>query len=873
MKKLYMKRLCLGILLALTLLLAAGCAARETAFAPFTKEMLSDYPAGASKKVQGSEGMDGFRLAAQNNALRLYFNDRTAETAVEDIATGVIYRSNPVDFTAGPAGSQLLLTVYNRQGVRFTWDSCTQAVAFGQFGAEELPSGMDVTYVFGKTEAVYAVPGAVVAGTFEQSILPMLQGSSGATFVKLLYSKISLAAVTSPQQRQSLLERFPSLETLDLYVLKNNASRLEMEKAEKALTGAGYTMERKLADELEAGFAAQTEEQVHVRVKLRYELTDTGLRVTVPAGEIAVGGGASVTDVTVLPYFGSPGAQRLGFALVPDGMGALMDFSIPQDDLYPAFEARVYGRDYANLVTDSTWEGNQVYLPVFGVHQGSGALAGVVQSGASYASIVADAPRVGGGYGYCAAKFLLQESVYYSLDAKPENRVMVFQHKANREDLSIDYRFLPGEDVTYSRMAVAIREELLREGVLPTQHNGGNMNLPLVLSAVGAIDVTELVMGIPVNVVRPLSTYEQMGEMAARLKDSSGAKGMNLLVAGGSAGGLRTTRDLSFSPEKKLGGNDGFLNLQKTTAQRNISLSLLLNGQQVYKDTWLDSFHSSNDTARLLTSAVAYKPEYTLSTMYQDAKGLSAYLMNLSAIQKTVDSFTKSAKMRGVSSFALYTLGRDLYSDQNRNGFVSREEMKNALADLMEGEALSGAAFLSEGANSYLLRCLSVAYGLPLHASPHPLLNQEVPLLQMVLSGHVSYAATDVNYAADKDDYLLRLAETGSGLYMQAFYAPGSAVKYTDFDSLYASSFATSYERAAEIYKKAEAVLAPVYGKEIVCHERRGDIVRTAYEGGGAVYVNYGSDDVQVDWDGAVFLLPGKSALYRKEVKTCAVVN
>lgn len=859
-----MKKVWLCALIGLTLCTLSACGQREAAFSPFVPQMLAGYPAGKTKTVSGGAGLEGFSPVAENGSLRLYYNESTAETAVEDIQSGTLFRSNPEGFAAGPQGSQLLITLYNSQGVQFNWDSCAQSVAYGQYSAEAIPNGLEVTYAFGKTEAVYAVPAAVKTETFEQEIMPLLEGTSGKTFVKLLYSKVSLAAIESPQQKQTLLERFPALAQMDLYVLKNNASKLEMQKAEKALTDVGYTFEKKQADEAAAGYTAQAAEQIHAQIKLRYTLTGTGLAVTVPAGEIAVSGGARITDLTVLPYLGSPGSGQKGFALAPDGMGALIDFSTIRDDRYPAYEARVYGRDYARLETDSASYGSRVYLPVFGVHQGTGAVTGVIESGAGLASIVADAPRASGSLGHCAPKFLLLESTYYSLDAKPENRVMVFQNKANQEDLTIAYRFLPGAETTYSQMAAAIREELIRAGQLPEKLLQQEQSLPLVLKAVGAIDVTELVLGIPANRVKPLSTYDQIADMAAKLQEASGASPW-LIVAGGGTGGLRATRQSAFKPEGRLGGKAGFENLQEQMQALNIPMALDLNGQYVFRDKWLDGFNANADTTRLLTSAIAYKPDYTLSTMYQDTQGLSAYMMNLNAIQKTVAGYVQSAKGQKIDSFALSSLARDLYSDQNKNAFVSREEMKKAIAALIGKEAGEGALFLSAGANSYLLPSLALAYDLPMEASPYPLFSQAVPLLQMVLSGHVAYAATDAQYALDPEEYFLRMAETGSGLYMQSFAAPGDAVKYTDFDGLYASSFPASYETAAKLYRKASMILGNVYGREIVSHERRGEITRTGYSGGAAVYVNFGGADETVAWGGEAFLVPARDALYREE--------
>jgi hypothetical protein len=174
-----MKKKCLLCLCILGLFVFNGCATQDSAFLSFDTATLTEFQAGVEKSVTGGEGLADFQVAADNGRLRLYYNPLTAETAVEDVSSGVVYRSNPENSPSGAQGAQLILTVYSSKGVRYTWDSNTQAVAYGQYKGETTDNGLNVTYVFGKTEKEYAVPAAVKVETFEQTILPMLAGVSG----------------------------------------------------------------------------------------------------------------------------------------------------------------------------------------------------------------------------------------------------------------------------------------------------------------------------------------------------------------------------------------------------------------------------------------------------------------------------------------------------------------------------------------------------------------------------------------------------------------------------------------------------------------------------------------------------------------------
>ena len=830
-----MKKRCLLLLMAVLCLLAlAGCRSDNNGFGAFEPSLLDDYRGGKAVRISPEADVSAFRTVLDNGTWELLYHDGSAEIACRHQPSGRVFRSNAPGWGKEKEGAQLLLTLANAQGTQFSWNSLTDAAAYGQVTAKEADGALEVTYYFGKTSKVYAVPQVMTVEAFE-AVLAKVEKTSDQSTLKRLYSYLELKDSDLPQTRATLLERFPVLESMPVYALAGSPSKLEISKLEKIFDAIGYTLEQKYQDEAACEHMAADKDELHAAVTLRYTLTDQGLRAEIPFDGLLVSPGAKVVDITLLPYFGMPMAGEQGCAVIPDGCGALLDLRTPRNTGYPAYSARVYGTDDANQITDRAAPPPVVTLPVFGVRAGEQAFAAVITDGAPFAFIVADAPRTDGSLGYAGVRFLYMETAYFSLDAKPENRILCYQPQANRCDMAVEYRLLPEGPADASAIALSMKQGLEEAGLLTGTSSG---ELPLTLETIGAIDVEELVLGVPVTRIRPLTTYAQTADMALTLHRTAGS-GLRVIAGGALKGGVRCTRQTAVTAEGALGGRKGLAALRDTLAAQGIPFAVANDIMLVHKDGWLDGFSVSGDTARLLTSTAAYKPDYTLSTMYMTSKGMAAYMLDREAILEGLSAFDRSAGDFGLDAVALPSLGSILYSDMRDNGFVSRDEMRRAIQTAMG--ALETKAWL-RGGNAYALPGAILVYDLPLHASAHPLLGEEIPLAQMILSGHVDYAATSMQYAADERGYLLRCIAYGSGLYAQVYAESGAAVKYTDFDDLYAGSYPLMAQRLEDGYAQLRSALADTAGKAILHHSRQGNVTRTLYENGVAVYVNEGGE-------------------------------
>ena len=441
---------------------------------------------------------------------------------------------------------------------------------------------------------------------------------------------------------------------------------------------------------------------------------------------------------------------------------------------------------------------------------------------------------------------------------------MVFQTQPARYDAVVEYRVLPGENVSYDKIILAIGDMMESAGMLPELAMREASSLPLVIETVGAIDVTKLLLGVPLQQEVALTTLAQSEKVALDMLARTGAESMSLVLAGIHNGGMRSFFPRQLRIDGVVGTMNNLSQLQRALAEKNATVSISFDPQYVYRDSLNDGFNASGNTARLLTSAIASKPDYTLSTMHMKSGGMSAYMANGDAIAAVTDSFKASAEAQGLYALSLSSMARDIYSDFRKGEYISREDMKTMLAKTLDRARDGEMSLMARGANAYALPYLSLVYDLPMAASANPLISHAVPMTQMILSGKIPYAGSSVQYANNAREYLLRLLESGAGVSLQAFFAPAETVKYTDFDYLYAGNYESVASLAAATYTEAAAALEGLWGAEITGHRREGAVAITQYGDAGTVYVNYGAAPVTLQDAAGIFTVNEMDYAVRK---------
>ena len=172
--------------------------------------------------------------------------------------------------------------------------------------------------------------------------------------------------------------------------------------------------------------------------------------------------------------------------------------------------------------------------------------------------------------------------------------------------------------------------------------------------------------------------------------------------------------------------------------------------------------------------------------------------------------------------------------------------VRNELADIAD----SGKKVMVSGGNLYAVKGANHVIDAPMGATEYVIVDETIPLYEMILHGCVNYTGQAMNTAVSEDwqNELLSMIEYGASPRYTFTAQEASDMKYTALNSLYATTFANWADTAAENYAYLNGALSAVSGAQMVEHTIISDTLRSVrYDNGVTIYINYGSQDAQAD--------------------------
>ena len=670
------------------------------------------------------------------------------------------------------------------------------------------------------------------------------------------------------------------------YVRKPNMLPWDLEDMAEIIKAAGYTPFDKQEDNAAYNLELPERKVENFTIPIEYCLDEDSLVVRVPMDEVkypkdaytsdvwglrgvhwtviqdeqlmdafgGIGGGGQVTfplhAINVLPYFGAPGEAEPGYILIPDGSGALISLSGDRvrqtEDL--TLQHRLYGENLSNLSTATDIQSElelrrhfqPQQLPVFGMKRGDAGFLGIIEKGDAVASIVVKT----------AGRVNPVDTVYPHFNVMPVGSVQLavssrgggganintYQQRLVNSDLQIRYLFLEGEDAGYAGMARLYQQYLIdRYGLERVKPEPG---IPFYLELIGAVHLKQPILGIPRDVVKPLTTFAQAEAIVDELIDS-GVGSIKLRYTGWLSGVVEHIYPSRVRVEKTLGGRSGLLGLASSLQSRGVELYPDVTQTLAPRNLLGDGFSSQNDAAYSLNKHFVQRQLNT---------GTNTWVVSPRAFAKQVDGFLKDYERYQIGALSLRDLGTVLNADFQEKDqlLIDREQAK--LITIEQIEKLNrNLSLMMNGANVYGLVHADHVLNMPTSSSGFVIADREVPFYQLVARGYVNYAGSALNYAIDFREALLKTLETGANPYFIWSYEDSSILKDTPFQYLLSINYQTWLETAIEYYHEVNQVLAPLQGQTIVDHRQLADrVYETTFEGGMRIIVNYNSEPVQI---------------------------
>lgn len=802
----------------------------------------AEYEAGTgfSALPDADPAVEGMVLAAENENLKLYTNLSTAEIAVYDKRSGNVTYSNPAGADDDPIAnntnknylkSQLIINYYNSAKALGTYDSYSMSVARGQVEAEKIENGIRFIYTFGDFD------------TNSTGIVPIYMSQQK---LDEICGQLGESDAANMQRYYSTKDDATGMQVLNGVAQKNVKT---IQKIQAYLESAGFTEE----DYVEQMELAGVENPLPLSfvIPLEYRLCEDSIEVSIPSSQIQENGGGSLYRIRLLGYFGAAGTDEEGYIVVPNGSGSLIYFNNGKTNA-ETYSQYIYDLDPMAANYTQLENTEKARLPLCGICRKDSSILMTVEDGAATAFFTAGVAGNNTSYNYANATFVVRGYDLLSMFGSTGNEadLPLLENNMYDIDYKVRYTFLTEENKGYSGIANYYRERLIAEGVLTEKTPAGD--IPFYYDVIGGVKKTASFAGIQYLKVTAMTTYDEAAKIAGDLQEK-GISNQVMNLQGWSNGGYYADVYDKITGLGKLGGKSDLEALNKTLEAMGGRLYVDVPFQQVtyiskrYSETYETSryygagyvavFGVVNPTHLRKTSSLGYD-----ENIY--------YLISPKFLDRYVKGFAKAFAKLDVGGVGLRDLGDELHSDKKRTEMINREEALDIVLAQFDMLAESGRNIMVTGGNSYSFAYADDIIGAPIKDNDFRIIDEEIPLYEMIIHGYISYAGSQLNFhdTADMSQITLKMIEYGASPRYVFTWESASEMKYTALNKFYATKYENWRDDAVEMYNTVNGALKYVSGEAIVKHEILQDNVRkVTYSNGVVIYVNYTGSDVTAD--------------------------
>lgn len=784
----------------------------------------------------------------ENEYLTLEMSGSNAQFVLTDKRTGRVWNSVPDGASSDPMAmssikntmlSPLVVNYSDSAGSTFTYDAYTYAIKDGTFSITQEDGKITVDYMIGPSVRFYIVPEAI--SEERMKALQENMDKSLKSVVTRNYRKLDINKQKDEEVKAELLEMIPQLADTVMYALPiatggDALPKHVMEQLEEAFLSAGYTEEQALED---AMGNVDYSNVVQFNLSMVYSLDGDSLVVEVPEDRISYPQNNPITELRVLPYFCSASDGDEGYMLVPDGGGGQIFFHNGKTN-HNNFYTNVYGFDEAfNRQTRIQDPG--AAFPVFGIARNGAHLLAVAEGGAAEMAVEADIAGKWSSYDYVCPVFTIVHGEDTEVSQKSNSSVVVYQETELTEIITV--RYFAGNSDSYVDMAQRYREYLISQ--YPSFTLNDEQGLPLVMELIGAIDKTEKVLGIPVRQTYAATEYDEAQSIIEALQ---GIENVRVLYSAIFNGGMDQSALTNIDTVGVLGTEAQREALVNAAKEAGVKLYLGAYAQMVMNQNW---FNSNSNAIRDTSNVAIKKYPYDQNTQTEtEKKDDLIYLLNMAAIEKTVNKLHGETSNWGNAGMSFADLGDILYSDFSTKNGVSRDEMRRQQRQLLQQLHAQGADLMISGGNEYAAISAECIINMELQGGGYDIVDRSIPFYQIVLHGYVPYTGAALNAEGDYYSALLKAVETGAGLnfvFFETDYQQIVGSRYTFQTNLYSANFSDWQDTIASVYTRMNDELGHTVGLTIMEHTYISEFVtKTVYSDGTAVYVNHGAQDYQI---------------------------
>ncbi|MEA5014518.1 MAG: DUF5696 domain-containing protein [Candidatus Limiplasma sp.] len=574
------------------------------------------------------------------------------------------------------------------------------------------------------------------------------------------------------------------------------------------------------------------------RIPVRYSLGEDYFKAEVLLDEIQEYGENTISQITLLPFFGAGGEGEEGYLFVPDGSGALIDFHNGKQGA-ESFSLNVYGDEAAFGRELMDISRQKCLLPVFGMQKGASTLLGVIHGGAAKAAVTANVSGKYTGYNTVSSTYNHRLLGSVKLPTKNfQNRSVQVLERASghQENYEVRYYPIPQGD-GYVGMARRYRAYLMEEAGLQPREDAGTPSLYLDLT--GAVNLKKPVLGVPAQVPVALTPFEEAAALIGSLKEA-GVENLSVRYLGWNGGGIYGKLPAGGGAEAALGGGKALKELLSAARDAGVRIWLGADLMNVYRTG--NGVSRFFDTAQNINRTVALQYRYLPNTFLQDTQTQPWFLLAPRLLRQKHGEYARrveeAAGAKSGVGIALETTGSFCYSDFSGNPSSRSQSAAYSLESLRDLRE-AGYPLLLKAAYAYALPQADALTHVPDGSSGFDVTDRSVPFYQIALHGLVDMASLPINLCAQPRLRLLKCIELGMSPTYSLATGDASQIKNTRADMLYSIEAQVWREAAAQAAQEVARALEDARGQLIVDHALLAPgVTKTVYANGYTVWVN-----------------------------------
>jgi len=571
--------------------------------------------------------------------------------------------------------------------------------------------------------------------------------------------------------------------------------------------------------------------ELQLRVEVEVACLKKGLRYDIKADGISGPGKSKLTAIWITPFLGASGGEAAyfdpdtgdygeprpkyappGYAMVPDGSGALIRF---QDNTVPFMEyiGDVFGPDlstatyFSSADTDALALKNPV-MPVFGIAHGrqQAAFVAWAEAGAEYLDIVMrPEENLRLKYNFCYPRFAYNVE-YYKVYNRKGSGFFTKAEDLFAYDIRMTYQFLHGDGTDgspaadYVGMAQAYRSHLLTQGLLkPGDSPSGD--IPLRLDFILSDMKKSLVGHEQVIVTTTGDVADILGEVQA-----AGIANINAGLIGWQAGAETLARPDSWRFHRGIGREADVAGLIRDFQEQGVDISLHRDYARInpLMTSYLGTAAKHINTWYLNRNRGEVFPNAPVTDFSYALPSLAARWLR--DIARHAGGFSQSITVAGITDTLLSSYDRQGVTLTLQQSMAAYQEAMAEIAGEMQLNLVAPNVYLWPYASRFLQA--------PVGGSQYVFETDEVPFLQMVLRGSMEVYGPYSNFSFYTQEDILRMIDFNVSPAFILSRQPAHLLSETLSSGLYSTEFEQYRQLISRIYGQVNAALSEVQAYE-----------------------------------------------------------